>query len=97
MTRLEIRNLIRKHLGETTAAFWTDAELNTWINEAGHDCAFNTKSIRATIDYDTVAGDRAYSLSNIQATPSIISVYECWVNAGPWNGSVKASDLWQRL
>ena len=48
MTRLELRTLIRKELGETTAAFWTDTELNTWINLACNDIAFRTKCLKAT-------------------------------------------------
>ena len=47
MTRLEIRNIARKRLGETTSAFWTDAELNTYINLGCSDVAWRVKCLRA--------------------------------------------------
>jgi len=47
MTRLEIRTIVRKRLGETTSAFWTDAELNTYINLACSDVAWRVKCLRS--------------------------------------------------
>ena len=47
MTRLQIRNLIRKRLGETTAAFWLDTELNTWIDDGCTDITFRTKCLKS--------------------------------------------------
>lgn len=46
MTRTEIRALCRKTLGETTAAFWTDTEINTYITSACNDISFRTKCIK---------------------------------------------------
>ena len=46
MTRSEIRALARKKLGETTAAFWTDAEINGYINLGCKDIAYRTKCLR---------------------------------------------------
>lgn len=46
MNRKEIRDLVRKKLGETTEAFWTDAELNSWIYLACVDVAYRTKALR---------------------------------------------------
>ena len=48
MTRSEIRTIVRKRLGETTSAFWTDAELNTYINLECTDVAWRVKCLRAT-------------------------------------------------
>ena len=48
MTRLEIRNITRKRLGETTSAFWTDAELNTYINIGCKDIAWRIKCLRSS-------------------------------------------------
>jgi len=48
MTRQEIRNVARKRLGETTAAFWTDSELNTYINLGCKNIAWRTKCLRGT-------------------------------------------------
>ena len=47
MTREEIRDLSRKKLGETTAAFWTDTEINTYINLGCKDIAQRTKCLRS--------------------------------------------------
>lgn len=48
MTRLEIRTLVRKGLGETTAAFWTNDELNTYINVGCKDIAWRLKCLRTS-------------------------------------------------
>ena len=32
VTQLQARTEVRALLDETTAAFWTDAQLNSWIN-----------------------------------------------------------------
>ena len=74
MTRLNIRNMIRKRLGETTASFWSDIELNTWINDACKDIAFRTKCIRTNTYMDAVLGSAEYSLSAI--FPNILSINE---------------------
>lgn len=81
MTRGEIRTLIRKHLGETTASFWSDANLNTWIDDAGHDIAFETKSIRTTQTWTTQTDTQEYTLSTVLTNP--IAVIECSLNIGP--------------
>jgi hypothetical protein len=47
MTLSELRTLIRKRLGDAGGAFWTDAELNTYINDGCRDVSFRTKSIKA--------------------------------------------------
>ena len=47
MNRGEIRDISRKRLGETTSAFWTDAELNIYINLGCKDISWKTKCLRA--------------------------------------------------
>jgi len=46
MTRREIRDISRKRLGETTAAFWSDTELNTYINLGCKNIAWRSKCLR---------------------------------------------------
>lgn len=46
MTRGEIRTMARKALGETTSAFWSDGELNTYINVGCKDLAWRTKCLK---------------------------------------------------
>ena len=48
MTRLEIRTLTRKKLGETSSAFWTDDEIDTYINLGQSDIAQRTFCLRKT-------------------------------------------------
>lgn len=55
MTREEIRDLARKKLGETTAAFWTDTEINTYINLGCKDIAFRTKCLRGNTTIGVVS------------------------------------------
>jgi len=47
VTRQEIRDISRKRLGETTSAFWTDTELNLYINLGCSDIAWRIKCLRA--------------------------------------------------
>ena len=72
MIRSEIRDLARKRLGETTSSFWTDAELNSWIDEAGDDLAFQTKSIKTNGLLTTVEDTQEYAVST--AFPNLISI-----------------------
>jgi len=46
MTRKEIRDVARKRLGETTSAFWSDSELNLYINLGCKNIAWRTKCLR---------------------------------------------------
>lgn len=47
MTTLsDVRTDIRARLNENTARFWTDAQLNTWINEACRDVARRTETLQ---------------------------------------------------
>jgi len=70
--------MARKRLGETIGAFWSDAELNSWINEAGEDCAFKTKSIRTNAYFTTVLDQQEYVLSSV--APNIYSVLDVYFN-----------------
>jgi len=73
MTRQEIRNIARKRLGETTAAFWTDAELNTYINLGCKNIAWRTKCLRDT-GYINVASCEANTSAEV-STEWAISTY----------------------
>lgn len=76
MNRQQIRDLARKNLGETTAAFWTDSELNLYINLAGQDIADKTKCIRTNSYLTTVANQAEYPLSaNFTDILSILELY----------------------
>jgi len=55
MTREEIRTLARKKLGETTAAFWTDDEINEYTNLGCKDVAYRTKCLRTNATFSSVS------------------------------------------
>ncbi len=76
MTRTRIRALIRKRLGETTASFWTDAELNDWINDSMNDVAYETKCIKANGKIDTTAAS-TYTVSS--SFSNYIAVNEVYI------------------
>lgn len=48
MTRQQLRDMSRKALGETTSSFWTDTELNTYINVGCKDIAWRVKCLRTS-------------------------------------------------
>jgi hypothetical protein len=76
MTRLELRTLIRKDLGETTAAFWTDTELNTWIENACNDLAFRAKCIKDNGKMTMTEDQAEYTLSSYFSTAlAVLEVY----------------------
>lgn len=46
MIRSAIRTLIRKRLADVTSTFWTDSEINTYINNGCSDVSFRTKCLK---------------------------------------------------
>jgi len=84
MTRKEIRDLSRKRLGETTQAFWSDAELNNYINLGCKNIAWRTKCLRGigyiniqSCEPNTVAEAKTeFSLTNLD--PNIFAVNEVY-------------------
>jgi hypothetical protein len=76
MNREALRNLIRKELGETTASFWSNAELNTWIDLAGHDVAKRSKCIKTNGYLTTIESTGEYGLTgNFTGILAINEVY----------------------
>ena len=77
MNRGYIRTLARKRLGETTAAFWTDAELNGYINDGIQDIAFRTKSIKTgPTQFNAYADQALYGLqANLPLCLAITELY----------------------
>ncbi len=63
MIRSEIRSRIRKKLGETTALFWTDSELNSWMEDAQKDIVWKAKLKRTRGTFTTVASTARYTIT----------------------------------
>jgi hypothetical protein len=84
MNLVQLRSKTRKRLGDTNSAFWTDEELDDYINDACRDISFRTKSIRengyittVSCDFnDTATVSNEYSLSeNFEDIYSVLEVY----------------------
>jgi len=89
MTRSEIRSLIRKRLGETTASFWSDAEMNTMINDGCTDVAFRAKCLRGVSYFNTVTNTGEYTMSALISTATVISINEVYY--------LQNGTTWQKL
>ena len=76
MTLKEMRDLARKRLGETTAAFWSDAEINGWINLGCKDIAFRSKCLPDTVTFTPTTDTAEYTLSTV--VPDCISITEVY-------------------
>ncbi len=89
MTRLQLRSLIRKRLGETTAAFWQDDEINSWINDGCNDIAFRAKCLKGSGYLTTTASTGEYAWStNFTTAYAPLEVYHkltgaTWVKLDP--------------
>jgi hypothetical protein len=103
LNRGEIRILARKRLGETTAAFWTDDELNGWINLACNDLAFRVKCLKAdgffsasaVVENTTSQASNEYSLEGL--FPDLYSITEVYfhIEGSRWDKleSINFTDL----
>ena len=94
MTRTEIRDLSRKKLGETTAAFWTDTELNNFINFGCKDVANRVKCLRSSTVISSVscvastavsaARSNEYTISNSMSNFFAITEMSFMQNGTSW-------------
>jgi uncharacterized protein DUF6682 len=58
----QMRNDLRAHVDEASATFWSDAQLNTWINDALRDVARRTETLQKLTTLAVVAGTRNYTM-----------------------------------
>jgi hypothetical protein len=84
MTRGEVRTLVRKRLGETTAAFWTDSQLDTWINYGVKDTAYKAKCNRAKTNFTIATDTQTYTFTNINANIYSINEVYHYYNGEKW-------------
>jgi hypothetical protein len=87
MNRQQIRDLARKRLGETTAAFWSDDELNQWINDGCRDVAYRTKCLKTNELVSPADDTPEYVLSSL--FPNISSITEVYYK--------DSNDQWEKL
>lgn len=63
-TQATYLTMARERLDETTARYWTDAELRRWINEAARDIARRTETIQDRDTVSVLAGTQEYTLAD---------------------------------
>lgn len=61
-TLTTLQTNVRRRLDESTAAFWADADLTQWINEAARDIARRSETLQASTTINSVAGTQEYTL-----------------------------------
>ena len=61
VTLLQARTQVRELLDEASAQFWTDANLNDWLNEACADVARRLEWKRVIANIDVDAGTQTYT------------------------------------
>lgn len=66
MNRGEMRTEVRYLLNESTAAFWTDTEIDNWLDQGQRDIAVKALCIESTGSITTAAGTREYSYTGLK-------------------------------
>lgn len=94
MTLGTMRAMIRKRLGETVAAFWTDSQLNDWIKDASDEISFKTKAIKTNGKFVSSIGVTDYTASS--HLTDITSVYEAYYDTGVTSGATH-TETWKKL
>lgn len=72
-TEATARAQVRSILGEATASFWTDAEINAWLVEAAQDLSARTLCIQKTADLTLATGTVEYATEDY--TIKILGAY----------------------
>lgn len=84
MIRSEIRTLCRKELGETSEGFWSDTEINGYINLACTDIADRVRCIKANDYVNTIADQSDYVASAVLTNPLGVTEIYFKVNGTTW-------------
>lgn len=78
MTRSEIRTRARKKLGEVTGVFWTDPEINGWMEDAQKDIVWRAKLKRTQGTFTTITDTARYTVSSV--LPSCLRILgKVWI------------------
>ncbi len=85
MIRSEIRTLCRKELGETSSGFWSDAEINGYINLACTDIADRVRCIKANDYVNIIAEQSDYVASSILTNPLGVTEVYFLMNGVTWD------------
>jgi hypothetical protein len=72
---LELETRVRTYINETTASFFTQAEIRRWLSLGAKDIAQNALCVRRILDANTVAATRnvaanAYKVLHVEYVPS---------------------------
>jgi hypothetical protein len=83
---------VRDNLNETTAVFWSDAQITKWIQEGVRTFASKTLMIEDTQDLDPlVAGQLSYSVLDETWIGDVMEIYSALYYDGTsaWKGLIK--------
>jgi hypothetical protein len=61
-TLSELRTQVRDRIDEATAKFWTDTQINSWINEGARDLARRGEVLQTRDEITSIAGTQEYTL-----------------------------------
>jgi hypothetical protein len=81
ITLSAMRSDVRTHLDEATASFWTDAQLNSFINDALRDIARRTETLQKIATIAVTAGTRNYTMPT-----DIVRCHRIEFDPGPGSG-----------
>jgi hypothetical protein len=70
-----VRTDVRNRLDETVARFWSDAELNIWINEGLRDVSRRTETLEQFTNFTLTA-----NIVKILLPPDLIRIHRCEFN-----------------
>jgi hypothetical protein len=85
VTLATMRADVRAHLDEASATFWTDAQLNSFINDALRDIARRTETLQTIGTIAVTAGTRNYTLN---FSPNLVRVHRVEFDPGPGSGPI---------
>lgn len=93
-TRADILSSVRALLNETTAGFWTDAEIDTWTNDGQRDIATKALCIESKSTIATVNGTLEYAYTGIAVrsagylNKSLTKITPIQIGHPPANGTI---------
>jgi hypothetical protein len=78
LTLLQARTRLRDRLDEETATFWTDARLNTWINEGVTDLSRRAETVLVSAQFNPVIP----GVNIVPCPPDLLRIYRVeWESA----------------
>ena len=82
-TAAEALQMVRALLNEPTASYWTNDEINKWIQEAVMDITTKTLCYEKSDDITLAATTRVYgTIGTSDSVDDVLKIYGCIFNSG---------------